>query len=71
MRLVRTLRSLLGIGQQELASKAAISSRELSRLESGAVTAKAETAEALDRAFDAIIDRRLRQCAGPKESDKE
>lgn len=60
MRLVRTLRNLLNIGQEDLARRAGISPRELSRIEKGVAMPQPETITALDAAFTKTIDERVR-----------
>jgi transcriptional regulator with XRE-family HTH domain len=63
MRAVKLLRVVLGIGQQELATAAHLSVRELARIETGQTRPAPATMANLDVAFLAILDRRLRRAA--------
>ena len=63
MRLVRTLRNLLNIQQDELARRAGISARELSRIEKAVAVPTPETIAGLDAAFTKLLDERARASA--------
>ncbi len=64
MRLLRTIRLVLGIPVHALAAEAGVSVRELHRLERGAVRPKHSTLAKLDAALEAILERRARHEAG-------
>jgi len=59
MKLVRTLRNLMGIGKEEFAGVAGISLRTLSRLESGEANPDEETIRRVDNGFEEIVKRRM------------
>ncbi len=61
MRIVKRFRQLLNVSQQELATEAGISVRELARIEAGEQQPRRDNAAAIDRGFDAIIVKRLKK----------
>jgi transcriptional regulator with XRE-family HTH domain len=61
MKLVRLARLLLGVSAKELAEEAAVSLRELHRIETGAVTPTPATLGRIDGAFERMLLERTRE----------
>lgn len=58
MRVVRLLRNVLEVDQVALAARAGISVRTLARIESGEYQPTLEVLQAVDRAFEGIVQER-------------
>jgi predicted transcriptional regulator len=61
MKLVRLARVLLGVSCKELAEEAAVSLREIHRIETGAATPTPATLARIDAAFERVLDGRTRE----------
>lgn len=59
VRIVRLVRNILGIRQEDLARRSQLSTRELARIERGDAHPTAATARAIDDAIEAEVDDRL------------
>ncbi len=58
MRIVKTVRQVFVIGQQELADLSGVSVRELARIEAGEQVPRPDTANAISTAIERLIAKR-------------